>query len=1672
MQRLSQIILPLILSVFALNAQSPHGDKLAIDCAKCHSPESWRYNANLSLFSHDSTNFALFGQHKALDCKSCHQSLKFDEAPTDCNSCHVDPHNQTVGLDCKRCHTSASWIVDNITEIHEQTSFPLTGVHRTVNCNLCHISETNIRFNTAGINCIDCHRNDFERTTSPDHKKNNFSTNCTDCHSLTEADWKTDKVDHSFFPLEQGHSIKDCAQCHLSKDYSNISKNCISCHNQDFQSTNNPNHISAKFSNDCASCHTLSPGWKPVQYSAHDVTFPIYSGKHKGKWTQCIDCHKNEKDFNSFTCISCHINPETDKVHQKVNAYIYQDQACLACHPTGSADEVFDHNKTQFPLTGMHTTVDCIQCHKNGFKGTSTECVSCHQTDFNNTLNPNHNKLGIGTDCISCHTTEANWNPAKFDLHPKFYPLNGAHAKIANDCIACHKGNYNNNPNTCAECHQTNFDQTTNPNHKAGQFPNDCASCHSENSWVPSKFDHDGLNFPIFSGKHKGKWTQCIDCHNNPSDYKQFTCISCHMNPETNDIHKGTNGYSYNDQACLACHPTGDADFKFDHNTTAFPLTGAHKTTDCLMCHAKGFKGTSTSCASCHQLDYDQSLNPSHKKLNFSNDCASCHTTAPGWEPAQFANHNSFYELKGAHARIASDCISCHQGNYNNTPNTCNGCHNSDYVAAKNPDHKQTGFSTDCATCHGENSWKPSTFNHDGMYFPVYSGKHKGVWNQCIECHNNPSDIHQVTCISCHINPETDQKHSGVGGYIYQDKACFACHPTGDADVKFDHNTTQFPLTGAHTTTNCLECHSKGFKGTSTACMDCHQKDFDQSQNPKHKDLGISTDCISCHTTTPGWSPARFDIHNNYYVLQDAHAQIANDCKACHNGNYNNTPNTCVGCHQKDYNNTKDPNHITAQFPTDCAACHNQKAWDPSTFNHDGMYFPVYSGKHKGVWNQCIECHTNPGDFKQNSCTGCHINPETNDQHKMVSGYYYQSDACLACHPTGDADFKFDHNSTMFPLTGAHRTVNCQECHSKGFKGTSTLCVDCHKTDFDQSQNPKHIDLNISTDCISCHTTDPGWAPAKFDIHSNYYVLDGAHANIAKDCNSCHHGDYNNTPNTCVACHSKDYDLSLNPNHTQLQLPTDCASCHTTRPGWDPASFDIHNTYYELKGAHAKISKDCATCHNGDYNNTPNTCVGCHNEEYKGTTNPNHEAAQFPTDCASCHSENAWVPSTFNHDGMYFPVYTGKHKMVWDKCTECHTNPTDYKQFTCITCHMNPETDEKHMTVGGYLYASYACLACHPTGEKKMAFDHNMSSFPLTGAHKTTDCRECHIKEYKNTPTDCFSCHHKDYNQSTNPNHANLNITTDCISCHTTAPGWAPAKFDIHNNFYVLDNAHADIANDCKACHHGNYKNTPNTCQGCHLSDYNASINPNHKRLNIPTNCVDCHTTVKDWKPATFDIHNNYYVLDGAHASIAHDCNICHHGNYNTTPKTCAGCHITDYNASTNPNHKKLNLSTDCVSCHTTAPNWEPATFDVHDNYYVLQGAHANIKNDCAICHKGNYNTTPNTCYGCHKTDYDQTTNPNHKTAKFPTDCTVCHSQTAWTPSTFNHDANYFPIYSGKHKNEWNLCSECHTNSNDFKIFSCLVCHKKNETDSDHNGVSGYSYNSNACYSCHPDGKK
>ncbi len=235
--------------------------------------------------------------------------------------------------------------------------------------------------------------------------------------------------------------------------------------------------------------------------------------------------------------------------------------------------------------------------------------------------------------------------------------------------------------------------------------------------------------------------------------------------------------------------------------------------------------------------------------------------------------------------------------------------------------------------------------------------------------------------------------------------------------------------------------------------------------------------------------------------------RYANQCASCHNGDYTNTPNTCVGCHQQDFNQTADPNHVALQFSTDCATCHSESAWVPSTFDHDNQYFPIYSGEHEGEWDQCIDCHTTPGNYSIFTCITCHTNSETNEEHNGVNGYIYNSTACLACHPTGSEAINFDHNMTAFPLTGGHTTANCTECHAAGFEGISMECFSCHQTEFNQSAIPITPHLVCPQIVFPVIRQNPDGVLPHFANHNEYYVLSGAHAPLANQCVACHNGD-------------------------------------------------------------------------------------------------------------------------------------------------------------------------------------------------------------------------------------------------------------------------------------------------------------------------------------------------------------------------------------------------------------------------------------------------------------------------------------------------------------------------------------------------------------------------------------
>ncbi len=449
----------------------------------------------------------------------------------------------------------------------------------------------------------------------------------------------------------------------------------------------------------------------------------------------------------------------------------------------------------------------------------------------------------------------------------------------------------------------------------------------------------------------------------------------------------------------------------------------------------------------------------------------------------------------------------------------------------------------------------------------------------------------------------------------------------------------------------------------------------------------------------------------------------------------------------------------------------------------------------------------------------------------------------------------------------------------------------------------------------------------------------------------------------------------------------------------------------------------------------------------------------FKIDCSNCHVAAGWdvlrSDMKFNHDETGFRL-VGQHTSVG--CRSCHSN-LDFSgtPTQCKSCHQ----DVHQNSVGP------DCARCHTpstwlipeTGEL-----HQRTRFPLVGAHQTADCSACHSGYsrlyFPPINVACVTCHSKEYYATTSPNHVQAGFSTQCQDCHAVAGlVWSSGNFN--HSFFPLVGGHN--IQDCYACHAkgGNFKGLSTDCYSCHSSAFAGATDPNHVTSGFPHDCSQCHT-ITSWLNATFDHNKTGFPLTAGHANL--QCAQCHASGYTNTSTACITCHQSNYQATTNPSHTALALSNDCSTCHTTNPGWSPATFAVHSKYYVITGAHTSLT--CDQCHNGNYTTAPATCYGCHQKDYSATTDPSHTGAGFPTDCTLCHSQTAWSPSTFDH-TSFFPL-TGSHNVS---CSTCHINSSNFAQFSCTnTCHSQSTTDREHGDVQNYVYSPTSCYSCHPTG--
>ena len=416
-----------------------HNGELGADCARCHTTRSFIDRAGMER-AHERTRFPLRGAHATASCEACHTpsasgAMRFVNRPSSCIGCHApafaaakNPDHQGAGFsrECTACHTILSWSGAQFD--HSTTAFALTGAHGTVSCAGCHADGT---FRGKSMECVSCHRSDYDRATKPAHA--GFPTVCADCH--VTAEWTGAKFDHQAtrFPLTGAHQATSCASCHRDGLYRGTSADCVSCHRGTFERTTTPPHTAAGFSTTCSNCHTTTR-WPGVAYDHSTTRFPL-TGSHIP--VSCSGCHSDGVYVGkSLDCYSCH-RASYEGTRNPPHAAAGFGLACTNCHTTTAwPGAVFNHSTTQFPLTGAHVATACASCHNDGmYDGKSTDCYSCHRTKYDQTTNPPHAPAGFPNACATCHNTTA-WPGAVFNHSATRFALTGAH--LAVPCNACH----------------------------------------------------------------------------------------------------------------------------------------------------------------------------------------------------------------------------------------------------------------------------------------------------------------------------------------------------------------------------------------------------------------------------------------------------------------------------------------------------------------------------------------------------------------------------------------------------------------------------------------------------------------------------------------------------------------------------------------------------------------------------------------------------------------------------------------------------------------------------------------------------------------------------------------------------------------------------------------------------------------------------------------------------------------------------------------------------------------------------------------------------------------------------------------------------------------------------------------------------------------------------------
>lgn len=488
---------------------------------------------------------------------------------------------------------------------------------------------------------------------------------------------------------------------------------------------------------------------------------------------------------------------------------------------------------------------------------------------------------------------------------------------------------------------------------------------------------------------------------------------------------------------------------------------------------------------------------------------------------------------------------------------------------------------------------------------------------------------------------------------------------------------------------NCTKCHVLGDKISNSKCLDCHKE--------------IETLIIQNR-----------GYHSSSMVK-------SGDCWDCHSEHFGRNF-SLINFNTKSFNHNLTTFKLTgAHANAECKACHKPEFITVQKLKSDKDTF-------LGLSNDCNSCHE---DFHQGTlgkeCQDCHNSEKFRPARK------------------------FDHNNTLYKLTGAHQTVECTKCHPviqkegkdfQKFKGIAfSNCNSCHK----DVHNGK-----FGNDCSSCHQTASFRKinEKAFDHSKTNFPLIGKHR--LTTCSDCHKQGLGDKPKfaECTDCHSDFHKGQFTVNGK----PRNCSECHNEF-GFLPSKFTIekHNRLeFPLSGSHLAVP--CVSCHfkeeNWDFTGLGERCIDCHENPHGSELTEKFMPA---SDCSYCHDSSAWATIKFDHNLTKFRL-EGRHLDV--SCGSCHRSGESLDEFQykfvnlgteCTVCHKDPHYSQ-------FLKGSTSdCLRCHTFENWKAGrFDHNKTNFSLEGAHQKLECSQCHKRvevngnsfiQYRLESFKCASCH-------------------------------------------------------------------------------------------------------------------------------------------------------------------------------------------------------------------------------------------------------------------------------------------------------------------------------------------